>query len=207
MLTEPSEIAIIARASQAGVRDPTRSRRHFVHIFEDFLAGVQLSGQRVLDIGPGQYDFGVIAGERGARVVGIDRDPAVLELGRHKGFDVIDADFRESTAAVIDGPYDGMFCKYSLNAFWFSEDLSRVHEHVGAFLGALRDDGWGWIAPWNRAPEKLGLHDAELDAVLEAQIDAFSASGFAFHELTEEQTRRYGVHGATANNALFTRGL
>lgn len=106
MLTDPAEIEIITRASQANVRDPTRSRRHFEHIFEDFLAAVDLSGHRLLDIGPGQYDFGVMARERGATVVGIDRDPAVLELGRHKGFDVIDADFRTADAGTLGGPYD-----------------------------------------------------------------------------------------------------
>lgn len=207
MLTEPAEAAIIARAMQAGVRDPKRSRRSFEHIFEDFLPEVEFSGQRLLDIGPGQYDFGVVARERGATVVGIDRDPAVLELGRHKGFEIIDTDLREVTPGSLDDAYDGLFCKYSLNAFWFGADLRRLRDHINVFLDALRPHGWAWIAPWNGVPKKLNLNDAQLDAVLEAQIDAFRAAGFAFRDLSADDTRRYGVHGDTVNNALFIRGL
>ena len=108
---------------------------------------------------------------------------------------------------MLDGPYDGLFCKYSLNAFWFTEDLRRLRDHVNVFLGALRPPGWGWIAPWNGVPKNLDLDDAQLDAVLGAQVDAFRAAGFVFRDLSEDDTRRYGAHGGTANNALLTRGL
>lgn len=205
MLTDPEEIAIISLAKQANVRDPKRSRVHFEHIFADFLDGVTLRGARVLDIGPGQWDFGVIARERGADVVGIDRDPAVLELGRHKGFDVIEADLRTVTAAKLGGPYDAIFCKYSINAFWFHDDADGFGGHMATLLGTLKPDGWGWIAPWNGAPKSVPLDPAEISAVLEGQRAIFATAGFDFRDLTVDETRRYGVHGATANNALFTR--
>lgn len=86
MLTDPREIEIISKARQKNVRDQNRSRQHFLNILEDFLPLKSLKDQLILDLGPGQFDFGVVARERGAEVMAIDNDPAVVELGRYKGF-------------------------------------------------------------------------------------------------------------------------
>ena len=80
MLTDPKEIEIISRARQKNVRDHRRSREHFTRIFADFLADVPMQGQRLVDMGPGQYDFGVLARERGAGTVGLDHDEATQVL-------------------------------------------------------------------------------------------------------------------------------
>jgi len=64
MLTDPEEIRIISIARQKNVRDPNRSREHFHHIFKDFFSKSDFNGLRVLDLGPGQYDFGELARER-----------------------------------------------------------------------------------------------------------------------------------------------
>lgn len=207
MLIDPTEIAIIAKARQANVRDPKRSRQHFEAIFEDFLAGVPFAGQTVLDVGPGQYDFGEMARARGARVIGIDRDPAVIELGRYKRFEVIQTDLRAFHPGLLAAPVHGIFCKYSLNALWFYNDVCGLRVHTQAFIDALRPDGWAWIAPWNGSPKALALSAADREAVLEVQRDCFRGAGFGFRQLSEAETRCYGVHGDTADNALFTRGL
>ena len=207
LLTDPEEIAIISRARQAGVRDPRRSRAHFESIFRDYFSELYMGGHRVLDIGPGQFDFGVMAKAKGADVVGIDRDPAVLELGRHKGFDVIEADLRNVHSCALRGPYDGLFCKYSLNAFWFAEDLASLSRHLRVFLDVLATGGWGWIAPWNGPPKRAELSTVQQENVLAAQADAFRTAGFDEEHLSSDQAKRYGVHGAPASRVLFTRGL
>jgi ribosomal protein L11 methylase PrmA len=85
MLTDSIEIEIISKAKQKNVRDPERSRQHFERIYDDFFGSVNYRNKTFLDLGPGQYDFGVLAELRGAKTVGFDNDPAVLELGKHKG--------------------------------------------------------------------------------------------------------------------------
>lgn len=207
MLIDPAEIAIIAKARQANVRDPKRSRKHFEAIFEDFLAGVPLADQTVLDIGPGQYDFGEMARARGASVIGIDHDTAVIELGRYKGFEVIEADLRTFHPGLLTAPVHGIFCKYSLNAFWFHDDERGLRSHTQAFVDALRPDGWAWIAPWNRMPKKAELSLTKIEEVLAIQANEFAANGFEVYELSDPLCKTYGVHGATVNRALFTRNL
>ncbi len=72
MLTDPVEIEIISKARQKNVAGSRRSRVHFNRIFEGFLKRVKFSKTRVIDLGPGQYDFGVLAMERGAEVWAMD---------------------------------------------------------------------------------------------------------------------------------------
>ncbi len=207
MLSDPREIEIIAKARQKNVRDPARSRVHFERIFTDFFPSVEMHGSRLLDLGPGHYDFGVLARARGAAVTGIDNDPAVLELGRYKGFDVHELRLQALRAGQFAGRFDGLFCKFSLNAFWFWDDAVLHERWIGELIGVLRADAWGWVAPWNGLPKGITPESDPVAHTLTVQAKAFAAYGFSAFELTDELSRYYGVHGATANHALFLRGL
>jgi hypothetical protein len=208
MLTDPHEVEIIASAEQKNVRDPKRSRKPFDHIFSDFCLGERVRGQRLLDLGPGQFDFAAVALSHGAMEVwGIDRDPAVIALGRYKGLPVIEGELRELAMLPLQrGEFHGVFCKYSIDAFWFERaDLQRAH--IAALADLLRPDGWAWIAPWNGARIAMGLAPSQRVEALCVQREAFVAVGFEVFELSEDLTIRYGVHGLTANRPLFTRNV
>jgi hypothetical protein len=215
MLTDPREIEIISHARQKNVRDPRRSRDHFTRIFEDFLGGVPFSDTGVLDLGPGQWDFGVLARERGAGVWGVDNDPAVVELGRHKGFHSLHGDLKRLSPASWNGdiadappiPFDGVFCKFSINAFWFVEDEPALRAHVSKVASLLADPGWAWIAPWNGPPRRVELTEGVISRVLTVQDEAFRSEGFDVIPLSEAQAKHYGVHGAIANRVVFVRSL
>jgi hypothetical protein len=207
MLSDPREIEIISRARQKNVRDPGRPRMHFERIFADFLAGVAFRGQHFLDLGAGQFDFGVMARERGAEVTGIDNDPAVIELGRFKGFPVLEAELRELKAVQLPRRFDGVFCKYSINAFWYWEGEGEHRAALRELMALMEPGAWAWIAPWNGAPNEASLSEALAKRALEVQVDEFMTHGFEVFELTEELSRYYGVHGMTANRALITRNL
>ena len=207
MLTDPAEIEIIQAARQANVRDPNRSRAHFEHIFEDFLAEVDLTGSELLDLGPGQYDFGVLARERGADVVAIDYDPAVVALGRHKGFEVVEDRIQRIGDLGWDHRFAGIFCKFSLNAFWFANDLTALDLFIDDMMATAIGDPWGWIAPWNGVPKKGDWPASRVEEVLARQASGFARHGWVGHDLTDAQAVHYGVSGTVANHALFLRGV
>lgn len=204
MLTDPKAIEIISGARQANVRDPKRSREHFIRIFDDFLWDTDLFDAVVLDIGPGQFDFCELAKEQSALPSAIDKDPAVVELGKYLGFPTVQGDIRDISEYFSEATFDGLFCKFSINAMWFKTP-QEVAEHVRSVCSLLKPGGWGWIAPWNGRP-----NDNRLDSVSEliaAQRTAFEQEGFAHCSLSEEQTRHYGVHGSTVDRPLFVRNL
>ncbi|MDB4470724.1 class I SAM-dependent methyltransferase [Deltaproteobacteria bacterium] len=203
MLTDPEEIKIIANARQKNVADPRRSREHFVRIYEDFFNDITFTGKQMLDLGPGQSDFGELAKKRGGLTYGIDNDPCVVELGNYKGFPSVHGDLKKISKGMFDTNFDGLFCKYSINAFWFHDKPGKLEEHIGELVSLLNPGGWAWIAPWNGVPKKADLSEAEIQGVLDLQIALFKAAGFQAIDLTDELTKYYGVHGVTANNALF----
>lgn len=205
MLNDPEEIRIISSATQAGVRDPKRSRGPFKHILHDFLRTRRLRDATLLDLGPGQFDFAELVRPQGAVVHAVDRDPAVLALGRHKGFEVIDMDLAQLDADQLRTRYDGIFCKYSCNAFWFKGEEVELREHIGQIGRLLKPGGWAWIAPWNGGHEHLP--EVDVRRLLAAQAEAFRELGCWGVDLSNRQRIRYGVHGHTANNALFCLGL
>jgi len=207
MLSDPREIEIISRARQKNVRDPGRSREHFERIFADFLGGVAFRGKHFLDLGAGHFDFGVMARERGAEVTGIDNDPAVIELGRFKGFPVLEAELRGLKAVQLPRRFDGVFCKYSINAFWYWEDEAEHRAAIREIVALMHPGAWGWIAPWNGVPKNAAVSDVQAKRVLQVQADEFKTHGFEVYELTEELSRYYGIHGTTANRALLARNL
>lgn len=203
MLTDPEEIKIISNARQKNVADPNRSREHFVHIFEDFFDNIEFSGCEILDLGPGQFDFGELSRKRGGVVRGVDNDPCVVELGNYKGFSSILGDLKILSKDMFGKEFDGIFCKYSINAFWFHKNLSQLEEHIKALVSLIRPGGWAWIAPWNGVPKKAELSCVEIQKILGLQVKVFKEAGFEAIDLNEKLTKYYGIHGATANRPVF----
>lgn len=78
MLNDLAEIAIIANARQKNVRDPNRSRAHFERL--------AFPGQTTVDLGPGHYDFGMLARAKGAQVYGVEKvNPGPQACALHEG--------------------------------------------------------------------------------------------------------------------------
>lgn len=207
MLNDTTEIDIVSRAEQPNVRNPNRSRASFDSIFEDFLCDVRFEGSELIDLGPGQFDFGELARARGAaRIVGIDKDPAVIELGRHKGFDVRPGLLQGLRASAFPEGFDGVFCKFSVSPFWARED-AQIHALVDEVAGLVKAGGWAWFAPWNGVPRRRRLSAARVRQVLDIQAGAFRTHGFDAFDISDDLARRYGITGGVANHALFTLNL
>ena len=184
------------------------SRGPFRNIFEDFLSDVKFKDSNVVDLGPGQYDFSVLARERGASGWGLDKDPAVLALGAYKGFTVRDVNLHHLHKEKFDIKFDGLFCKFSWNAFWHRND-DETHIEAVEYLGKMiTDDAWIWVAPWNGVPVADNLSEDRVKEIADLQSKLFSELGCQQHDLTEEEKRRYGVTYTTvANHVVFTRNL
>lgn len=206
MLSDAREIAIAANAKQKNIRDPRRNRQPFFAIFEDFFGSTPLTG-RYVDLGPGQFDFGEIVRDRGGACVGVDFDPAVVELGRYKGFEVVEMNIQTLPDHDFGEKFDGVFNKFSLNAFWHWDDDKAHGAFVAAIANLIQPDGWAWIGPWNGVPKKAELDAAMIDRVLDLQRELFEQHGFTTVPLTQEGTTRYGIHGQVANNVVFCKNL
>lgn len=202
MILNNEEKAIIASSQKEYLRKE-RSGKPFDEILGVFFNEVDLNGKDVLDLGPGHYHLGEIARKRGASVAAIEQDSALVELGRHKGFEVIEGDIKEVETLLGHRHFDGIFCKYSFSAFWFPRAEDQM-AFARTLRRALKVGGWAWLAPWNGGPL---LTSTEASKTLSAQIEAFESYGFSTVDLSLSESKRFGVHGFTGNRILFTLGL
>ena len=207
MLTNPKEIKAISKARQKNVRDPNRSREHFYRIFEDFFQNINFEGGIYIDLGAGQFDFCEIIRSKGGECIGVDNDPCVVELGRYKNFETIQCDIKKLPQQLIKRKFDGVFNKFTLNAFWFWNNDGKHFQLVNNIIKLLKVEGWVWIAPWNGIPKKYNLNFDEIQRVLIYQKELFLSHGFQAIELSGKQSKYYGIHGNIANNIVFIKNL
>lgn len=162
MLYTDEERAIMADAIHANMRLSSPAVQKSIRsIFDAFVGDRDLRGAKILDIGPGQCDLLDILRERGAETYGIDYDPAVVKLGEMRGHNMRLHNLSKGWP-LIGEKFDGMFCRASINCFWFAspEGPAQLRAFLDALLASLQPQGWMWILPWNKPSEKhQGLED------------------------------------------------
>jgi trans-aconitate methyltransferase len=123
-------------------------------------------GERVLDLGCGTGHLSQQIAERGATVVGVDADPAMVDQARES---YPDLDFRVADARQlnVDEPVDAVFSNAALH--WIpGEDHDAVLDGVADALG----DGGRFVAEMGGAGNVAAITDA-----LQAEL---TARGYPF---------------------------
>lgn len=205
MITDPEELKIIEKAIQPGVRYAKASRAAIKNILSDFFPNVVFEGKKFLELGPGHWDFAELARERGATTNGVDNDPAVVSLGKYKGFPVREANLEYIQAADYEHRFDGLFCKFSCNAFSFHGNQTKLTNRGSELADLLNPNGWAWVAPWNGPP--AGLGGQKIQKILTLEIESFKKAGFIAIELSKADSLHYGVSGITENRPLYIKNL
>lgn len=189
MLYTDEERAVMEEAIQPNMRNKNILVQPFKNIVADFLAEVPLKGARVLDIGPGQFDFLDLMKSYGASVtVGIDFDHAIQKLGAMRGHEVVITDLRSGWPLKGES-FDGIFCRGSLNCFWYSEE-DKLREFLDNMVASLSPKGWMWIAPWNKSAALQVGYTATVERVVAAWADR---NGITIEEPEKVSHARYGI--------------
>jgi hypothetical protein len=125
------------------------------HLMNALLDRRLLQGKRILEIGPGQYAFAILARWLGARVVCVDSNATIAKFGRAIGFEVIEMDLNRIEVGLLGERFDGLWMKGAFNPTGCS-DHDRLRSVARRLNGLIADDGWGMIAPNGRqdAPQK-----------------------------------------------------
>lgn len=208
-LDDPAAIEIIGKARRPNVAKPRTTDRDFQRIFQDFFPRQMkkrgFKKQTIMDLGPGQFDFARLVRSFGGACESIDNDPAVIELGKYLGEVCHQHDLIHFDAAPLRNRFEGLFCKFSINAMWHTE-IESARRLIVEIDSMLKPGGWGWIAPWNGRP-KCGFDDALAATMLDVQKNEFLACGWNVHSLTTSQAAYYGMGGTVENNPLFLKNL
>lgn len=207
MLRNNNEVKLLSNAMEPGIRNPSRRADQFPSIINRFMSNVAWDCAKVIDLGPGHFDFGEEARKRGAVVTGLEMDPVVVELGQLRGFSVIQCDLTNfDFSASFSNKVDGIFCNGSINAYWFhGRDVEHV-DYIRNLISALKPNGWAWIAPWN-SPKSEIYDAAEVRKTFEVQRQTFESHGFVTLEINRFQRWRYAISTVIKPAVIYTRNL
>lgn len=206
MLRTPEEIALLANAIEPGIREPHRPEYGIENIFAHFMSGVDFRGHRVLELGPGHYEFCEAIRRRNATAEVVELDPSVVELGRRRGFKAHSGDLTRLPALGLAGGYDGLFCKGSNNPFWFHNDEEALRAYIAHLVELLKEQGWAWIVSCPYSKQKLSL--AEKLAWLEVEDRIYREHGFQGWEVPGRlKAGFFGITYIPPRLVVYTRGL
>jgi hypothetical protein len=206
MLRTTEEIQLLATAQEPGIRDPLRPEHGPTEILRDFFACVNLTGQRVLELGPGHYEFCEAIRRQGALAEAVELDPPVIELGRRRGFKIWPGNLPLLPELGITGGFDGLFCKGSNNPFWFHGDEARLRAYTQAMLGLVKPGGWIWIVSCPYSMQ--GLPAAEFNRWLEVEARVYHELGFTEWLIPHRAVAAYyAISHAHPRLSVFTKSL
>jgi len=206
MLTHPEDIRLAASAQEPGIRLPNRSPRGPAEILRDFFPHVSLQGKRILELGPGHYEFCDLVQSQGGRAEAIELDPPVAEIGRRHGHVVHRHDLRALGTFDTNEPYDGLFGKGSNNPFWFYPDETALEAYILKLRALVRPDGWIWIVscPYTA----LDLDARTFASWLDLEHRLYLRHGFAAWPVGDSvQGGFYGISVPCDGLRVFTFGL
>lgn len=178
----------------------------FELIFAEFFYDLDLEYKKILEFGPGRFEMAQLFQQSGASYCGIDSNHGVYQIGKKRGYQMFRQNFKALKAKTIgERKYDGLFCRESINAFWFKDDDNHVQQ-VRQWCRMLKSGGWAWILSCNQiATDRLSKWT--VCRILNTQIKAFESMGFRHTELTKRLARRYGQQKSVINYPLFTYNL
>jgi len=178
----------------------------FLNIYEDFFKDLDLRKKTILEFGSGRFEMAEVFKKHGAVYTGIDKSLGVYNVGDSRGFRMYRQDYKNNPLKVIVDSFDGIFCRESVNAFWYLDDDNHVNQ-VRKWCRTLRDNGWGWILPCNHVPTSIVISDWDIFRVLDIQIRAFQSAGFRCLHLPRMLAERYGQQKNVINTPLFIKNL
>jgi hypothetical protein len=204
MLTDPREIEIVKNAQEPGIRDPKRPRKHFERIINRFFSDYSFKSKRILDLGPGHYDFGELTRLKGAITDAIELDSAVIKLGEFKNMKVIVGNLSNPDIFKdLSSQYDLLFCRGSINACWFINDETKHRNYLESLVSVLRTDGASWISPCNEAP---GQSRKAYEDAVQFQMQFFKQHNYEVIRCNSFQSRWYGIW-SDKPPLIFTKNL
>jgi hypothetical protein len=173
------------------------------NLLNDFFERRHFEGKACLELGPGHYNFAMLARYLGATVICVERDPVHAALGRHLGFEVIEKDiFQIGLEELL--PVDGIWLKNVQYRGGYTREKQAVF--LKKLGGLMKREAWGWCVLRNRiAQDHNGTLPGAIPELL-TQRAVFEAAGWTAVEIVEEDRKRYAlnVRGAPW---IFTHNL
>jgi len=206
MLRDDQELELLSTAFEPGIRSADRESYSIDNVVQAFFSDKDVRGSTVMELGPGHYELLGQLALLGASGEAVEYDPAVAKLGEKRGFVVYQQDLTQLDVAKLNGPYDGVFCRGAIDAFWFYDSPTSMSDYIEKLVSLGKPDAWFWIAPCADRPAECS--DEEFAQVLNAQDDLYRKHGFTIFSPTSRFVRSwFGIQGSSTAQRIFYKNL
>jgi hypothetical protein len=204
MLYDNAEKEIMAHAIQPNMRRHDVPVTAFETFLKDKFENQSFAGKVYVDIGPGQCDLLDLIKQRGGTTIGIDMDPAVIKLGEYRGHKMVQANLQKGWP-TIDSPIDGLFCRGSINCYWFAAAPQRLNAFLEGLMAGLLPTAWLWIAPWNNPPAALPQDKVEaVKSIIKSWAQNHSIT---IEPATDQLKARYKIGYSIPQVEIWSKGI
>lgn len=180
------------------------------NIINDFFEADHFSDKRILEIGPGQYAFALLARTLGASVEALEYNPRKSDAGRELGFKVYNHDMHKLSQLGLSNSFDGLWLKGTFNPILPPTPTSAMRDFVGQMDDVLRPGAWAWCCPniYDRTPGDHTPTSTEQKASDE-QAQVFVDAGWDLIPIQEDDRVRYALKSLPYRGAkyIFVRNL
>jgi hypothetical protein len=132
-------------------------------------------------------------------------DPAVIELGKHRGFEPLNFDLQKPSYVSTFGraSIDGIFCNGSIDASWWPDPVA--HEaYLRDMDSCLKPNAWALISPCNTARSDHDRSETQEQAV---QVRLLKTLGYKATRLTEIERNYFGISSGVRPALVFTKNI
>lgn len=168
-------------------------------LFDDCLSGISLTDKRVLELGPGTCCFLDLAKAHGANTFGVDKDPAVVELGELRGHAMLAHDYYKSWPP-IDANFDGIFIRGSINCFNLT--IPALERLLNSIILHTNSGGWLIFIPFNTIKDQH-MNDVKMYFIKKWIFN----NNICVKRLLADEQQRYYLNYQIPEIELWTKNL
>jgi hypothetical protein len=185
---------------------------HTANIMNTFFQVSDFAGRSVLELGPGQFAFALLARSLGSKVSTLDKNAFFVDCAKVLDFPIYHLDYYQCPASDVSTRFDGLWLKGSFSAL-VPGDETIIREIAAKLSGWIVPGGWGFVAPNNKEEKYRGKfgerYAEEMRRLIEVQRAAMESAGWRTVVLTPTRRQYLGLASTAygASRYLFIQNL
>lgn len=150
----------------------------------------------ILEIGPGQFAFSLLARSLGGYLTVLDKNDFFIEVAKALNFKSAHLDYYLCSSSAMPTAFEGLWLKGSFSPL-ISGQLGAIEDVANKITKWITNDGWGLVAPNAKTAkfeQRFGTHfESEMERLIEGQREVMEGLGWTSVSLNENLRRYLGL--------------
>lgn len=185
---------------------------HTANIINLMFSRTDFEAKQILEIGPGQFSFSLLATALGGSVTVLDKNNFFIDVAKALNFNAYHLDYYICSGTEMPLAFDGLWLKGSFSPL-LPGGPDAIEGVAHKITNWIRGRGWGFVAPNAKSAkfqERFGSgFELEMERLIETQRTSMENLGWTSISLNEKRRRYLGLASAAydASRYLFLKNL